>query len=97
MFQILAIETFKAPDSLGRFHYSIQVSATGQRVQCSGSTAPGYEAVQVDWSDDFHSLLLAHGSDFKTMSGLMFRMHLGQSVTFPVDIGRAVRNSVILG
>ena len=96
MFPVIAIQKLGPADPSGKLHYSIQVSAGGDTIHYPGSTAPGGEAVQVDWSDQFHDLLMAHGADFQTMSRVMFRMHIGQSVAFPVEIGRAVKDSVLI-
>lgn len=96
MFPVISIQKLGPADPSGNLHYSIQVSVGGDAIHYPSSTAPGDEAVQIDWSDQFHSLLMAHGADFETMSRLMFDMHIGQPVAFPVEIGRAVKSSVLI-
>lgn len=92
MFEVIAIDRTGGPDPSGGIHYNLHVRSPGHTALFTGSTSPGQEAMQIDWSDDFQDLLMTHGADFRTMSLLMFRAHTNEPVVFPVAIGMTEGN-----
>ena len=73
----------------GEVQYDIHVRADSQSLVFHAEVSPGPSGPQLDWSDDFQDLLMAHRADFSAVSLLLLYVHSGDSVTFPVEIGAA--------
>ena len=64
-------------------HYRRKVEKWGEKHQTAK------RAVCLVSPDDFQDLLMTHRSDFSAVNLLLFHVHSGKSVTFPIEIGAA--------
>jgi hypothetical protein len=70
--------------------YDLHVSVNNENLIFEGGVCPGPHAPQLGWSDEFQDLMMEHQGDFNAVNRLLFDFHSGESVTFPVTIGRVV-------
>ena len=89
MFQIITIKPINSSGPDGESCYDIHVRVNGDSLVFSAEVRPGPHGAQLDWSDEFQDLMMSHGADFAAVNGLLFQVHSGDAVAFPVVAGHA--------
>ncbi len=68
----------------------IHVCINAENLIFKADVCPTPHGPQVDWSDEFQDLMMEHHGDFKLVNYLLFQLHNGELVDFPVTVGRVV-------
>jgi hypothetical protein len=70
--------------------YDIHISLQPKTAVYPAEVRTGARGAQLDWSDDFQDLMMEHDADFPSMNLLLYKVYCGESVDFPVLLGRAI-------
>ena len=89
MFQIITIQPTSSSGDSGEIRYEIHVRLAGDTLIFPAEVRPGPHGPQLDWSDEFQDLLMTHEADFPAVNLLLFQVHSGEAVAFPVALGSA--------
>ena len=89
MIQVTNIKATGHSTDSGEIQYDIHVNAASQSLVFHAEVSPGPSGPQLDWSDDFQDLLMTHRADLSAVSRLLFYVHSGDSVSFPIEIRAA--------
>ncbi len=87
MFHITAIRSNDPAPRGDGASYLIEVSVSGTTRLFAATVKPGPNGPQLDWEDDFQDLMMAHDSNFPQVNLLLFQVHCGENVVFPVEVG----------